>query len=128
VKAIKQSYLIHASVDAVWQALIDPKIINDWGGGPVEMDDNEGTEFFLWGGDIFGKNIEVLPGKKLVQEWFGGKWDKPSIITFTLKKVKDATRVDLAQIDVPDNAAKDIANGWEDYYMGPLKDFVENVT
>lgn len=122
---IKQTCLINSSLDEVWKALTNPKYINGWGGGPAKMDDKEGTEFEFWGGDIHGKNIEVVPLKKLVQEWFGGKWDKPSIITFTLTEEKDAVKINLLHTDVPDNEAKDIDAGWKEYYLGPLIEYLE---
>ncbi len=30
-KRIEQSYSIKAPVDAVWEALVDPAVIEDWG-------------------------------------------------------------------------------------------------
>lgn len=85
----------------------------------------KGFEFSLWGGDIFGKNIRVIKNKKLVQEWYGGKWDKPSIVTFDLNEKDSVTTVKLTHKDIPDNEFKDIESGWKDYYMLPLKEFVE---
>lgn len=60
MKTIKQTYLIKASLQDVWQALIDPVIIAKWGGGPAQMNDKVGTEFTLWGGEIYGKNIILV--------------------------------------------------------------------
>ena len=123
---IKQTYLINSSLEEVWEALTNPKYINAWGGGPAKIDDKVGTKFEFWGGDIFGKNVEVLPLKKLKQEWFAGKWGKPSIVTFTLTKEKDKVLINLLHTDVPDNEAKDINEGWKEYYLGPLKKYLEN--
>ena len=128
MKTIKQTYHIKAPVDKVWQALVDPKIIDKWGGGPAKMSDKIGFEFSLWGGDIHGKNTEVVPNKKLVQEWFGGKWDKPSIATFELSFKNDQTTVEFAQVDVPDSEYSDIEQGWRDYYLGSLKDLLEKAS
>ncbi len=125
MKTIKQTYHIHASVEKVWKALIDPKDINQWGGGPADMDDKVGTEFSLWGGDIHGTNTEVVAHKKLVQEWFGGKWDEASHLTFILTSKGKSTDVELIHKNVPDRQTNDIAEGWKDYYMNPLKEFVE---
>ena len=125
MKTIKQTYHIQAHAAKVWQALVDPKEINEWGGGPAEMDDNVGTEFSLWGGDIHGTNTEVVAKKKLVQEWFGGKWDQPSHLTFVLTPKGNKTDVELIHKNVPDQEADDIAQGWKDYYMNPLKELVE---
>lgn len=89
------------------------------------MDAKVGTKFSLWGGDIHGKNIDVIVGKKLVQEWFGGDWEKPSIVTFTLTEKKGKTTIALRHSNIPDEEAQEIADGWKMYYLGPLKDYLE---
>lgn len=126
MKSIKQTYEINASIDKVWDALVNPNIIEKWGGGPAKMSDRKGFEFELWGGEIYGKNIEIVKNKKLVQEWFSGKWDKPSIVTFLLSFSGNKTTVELIHTDIPDNEADDISKGWKDYYMIPLKQLVES--
>lgn len=126
MKTIKQTYLINSSLDEVWQALVNPKYINAWGGGPAKMTDKVGTKFEFWGGDIHGKNIEVILLKKLKQEWFSGDWKTPSIVTFTLSEEENKVKIDLLHTDVPDNEAKDIDDGWKEYYLGPLKEYLEN--
>lgn len=125
MRTIKQTYKISAPVKDVWQALVDPKIIAKWGGGPAKMDNKTGTKFTLWGGDIFGKNTKVSENKELMQEWFGGDWEKPSKVTFTLKEKDRKTEVKLLQEDVPDEEAEDIDEGWKKYYLGPLKELIE---
>lgn len=113
-------------MEKVWQALIDPTEIDFWGASPAKMDDKVGTEFSLWDGDIHGKNTEVVENKKLVQEWFGGEWDEPSIATFTLKETDGKTEIELNQTNVPDDEAKEIADGWKQYYLGAIKEYLEN--
>jgi activator of HSP90 ATPase len=124
-RTIKKSYKISSNIELVWQALVDPTLINEWGGGPSKMNSEVGSDFELWNGDIYGKNIEVVNGRKLVQEWFGGDWPKPSIVTFTLKEDESGTILELEQYDMPDEELEDIAEGWDDYYIGPLKEMLE---
>lgn len=126
MKSIKQTYAINASVDKVWDALVNPNIIDTWCGGPAKMNDQKGFKFELWGGEIYGKNIEVVKNEKLVQEWFSGKWDKPSTVIFLLSFSGNKTTVELIHTDIPDNEADDISKGWKDYYMIPLKQLVES--
>ncbi|HZE87467.1 MAG TPA: SRPBCC domain-containing protein [Methylomirabilota bacterium] len=125
MKTIKKTYQINAPVEKVWEALVMAKVINQWGGGPAKMDEKEGTEFSLWGGDIHGTNTEIISQKKLVQEWFGGNWDEASLVTFTLKNQGQKTKVTLLHEKIPDRDAQDIEKGWDEYYMGPLQEFVE---
>ena len=56
--AIERNYLINAPVSKVWQALMEPNLIEKWGGGPVEMRADVGAEFTLWGGSIHGTVTE----------------------------------------------------------------------
>ena len=126
MKTIKQTYIINSPLEEVWKGLTDSKYIDAWGGGPAKMNEKVGTKFEFWGGDIHGKNIEVVPLKKLKQEWFGGNWDNPSIVTFTLTQEKDAIKIDLLHTDVPDSETKDIDQGWKEYYLDPLKKYLEN--
>jgi uncharacterized protein YndB with AHSA1/START domain len=123
---IRQTYTIKAPVARVWKALTDPKDIEAWGGGPVKMSARPGSTFSLWGGDIHGKNITVDPPTKLIQEWYGGDWDKPSIATFRLVSLNaTTTKLTLLHVDVPADERKNFADGWRDYYLGPLKEYVE---
>lgn len=123
---IKQVYVIKSPVKKVWRALVDPEIIERWGAGPARMDTKEGSEFSLWGGDIRGKNIQIVDNKKIVQEWYAGNWSKPSIVSITLKSKGDITQVNLRQKDVPKNEEADVDDGWSRYYFGEIKKLLEN--
>lgn len=129
MKTIKQTYNINAPVDKVWKALVDSKQIDGWGGGPAKMDDKKGTKFSLWGGSIWGENTEVVENKKLVQDWYSDtdnkKWTEPSKVTFSLSEKQGKTELELIHTNVPDADADDIDDGWKEYYLGPLKDYLE---
>lgn len=125
MKSFKLVYLINAPLTKVWGALTNPKVISDWGAGPAKMSAKEGVEFSLWGGNIWGKNTKVVPNKLLVQDWYGGKWNKPSKVTFELKEKRGVTHVTLIHEDLPNEGWKDFYDGWKDYYLGPLKNLVE---
>lgn len=125
VMIIRQSYIIHAPVVKVWEALTNSKVITDWGAGPATMDDKVGTKFKLWGGDIHGKNLEITPKKKIVQEWFMDKWTKPSKVTIALTYENGRTYIDLLHEDVPDAERDEINKGWKEYYFGPIKRLIE---
>lgn len=118
-------YTIHAPITNVWQALVDEKIINEWGGGPAKMEAKEGTEFSLWGGDIHGTNTKIVEGKLLVQDWYSGNWEKPSVATFALSGDEKSTKVKLTHTNIPNNEFNDIKSGWDEYYMVPIKKLVE---
>ena len=125
MNVLKQEYKIKAPLEAVWKALIDPKIINSWGGGPAKMNEINGFEFSLWGGDIHGKNTKVVRMRELEQDWYGGDWDKPSKLKFELSEKDGTTTVMLTQTAIPEEEFKDISDGWKQYYLGEIKKLLE---
>lgn len=126
MKNIKKQYIINAPIEKVWDALVNSSTINKWGGGPAKMSAQEHTEFEFWGGDIYGTNTKVVKNKVLEQDWYGGKWDKPSKLSFELSEKNGKTTLNLTQANVPDEELKDIDKGWDDYYLGPIKQLLES--
>ena len=136
MKKLEKSDVISAKKEKVWQALVDPEIIKEWGAGPAKMTEEEGFDFSLWGGDIWGKNTKVIKNKLLEQDWFAwppaheasgseSKWDQPSKVRVSLKEKGGKTILTLVHTDIPDDEFEDISSGWDDYYFGPLKNLVE---
>ena len=122
---IKKSYLIDASIAEVWHALTDPDAIEKWGAGPVDMKPLRGHAFSLWGGDIYGTVVDVEPPHRLVEEWFGGPWDVPSIAVFTLAEEDGGTRLELDHEGVPEDEAAEFSAGWDEFYFGAMKRLLE---
>jgi uncharacterized protein YndB with AHSA1/START domain len=123
---IHKTYVIATPTSAVWAALTEPALIERWGGGPVTMAAQPGSAFSFWGGDIHGTVVEVDPGRELLEEWYGGDWDAPSFARFTLSPDESGgTRLELEHRGVPDDEAPDFDAGWDDYYLGPLKELLE---
>ncbi len=125
MKKIQQTYHIRAPISKVWLALVDQKVIDAWGGGPAKMDARVGAKFALWGGDIHGTNTRAVREKMLVQDWYGGDWPEPSRVKFTLQSEEHGTKVILVHDGIPDDEVDAIRAGWRDYYLGPMKEYLE---
>lgn len=126
MKSLHQTYTIDAPVEEVWDCLVTPSCINEWGGGPSVMDDTVGKDFSLWGGDIYGTNTDVEQHHKLVQDWYAGKWEEPSEVTFTLHPHGEKTIIDLVHNNIPDDELESISEGWHEYYLGAMKHYLES--
>lgn len=125
MKTINQTYTIKAPIQKVWDALVKTSIINEWSGTTAKMNDQVGTQFSLWNGDIHGTNLEVIPLKTLKQEWYAN-FETPSFVTFTLSENNGTTTVILLHENVPDESFEDLEEGWGTFYMEPLKKYVES--
>jgi activator of HSP90 ATPase len=116
---------ISATQEEVYNALTNSFQIELWTGYPATMDDKVGTLFSLWDGDISGCNLEMVKDYKVVQEWFFGETEHPSIVTMILKKAGKETRIELNHTNIPDDAFEEIVEGWKDYYLDSMKNFLE---
>lgn len=116
---------IIADPEEVFAALTNPFQIELWSGYPADMKPEAGYVFSLWEGDITGVNLEVVPNKRLVQEWFFGEQDDQSIVRITLKKAGGRTLLDLNHTHIPEDVYEEITEGWRDYYLGSVKSMLE---
>jgi activator of HSP90 ATPase len=123
MRELRQKYHINAGPEEVFNALTNPLAIELWSGYPAVMSTREGEEFSLWDGDITGLNLEMVPNKKIVQEWFFGEQKDKSIVTILLKEKGKQTLIELHHSNIPDNDFNDIEQGWKEYYWTPVKKY-----
>ena len=124
---LTKSYFIGAPPEAVWRALTDHALIDAWGGGPAAISAEPGAAFTFWGGDIYGTVTAAEPPVRLVEEWWGDdvEWDEASVAAFSLVPEGEGTRLTLEHTNVPDDEAEELDAGWDDSYLGPLKELLE---
>jgi activator of HSP90 ATPase len=125
MKDLKKYYKIKAAPAEVYAALTNPFSIELWTGEKAVMSTTAGEEFSLFGGDIAGRNLQFEPDRKIIQEWYFGDQETPSIVTITLSPEKYLTKIELLHTNIPDEAYEDINLGWDDSYFGSLKEFFE---
>ncbi len=123
MKDFKKYYLLSAPPDEVYKALTLPTTIELWTGEAAEMSTQSGDEFSLWDGSIVGKNLEFVPDKKIVQQWYFGEQLQASIVTLSLHPHKQGTSVELTHTNIPDEDYEDILQGWNESYFGSLQEF-----
>jgi activator of HSP90 ATPase len=123
MKNFKKSFKINAEPSDVYAALTNPYTISLWSGYPAEMNEEPGTHFSLWEGDITGLNLEFIRDRKVVQEWFFGEQDAKSIVTITIQPDGENSSVTVDHTNIPDDDFADIADGWREYYMGAIQNF-----
>ena len=123
MKDYKAYFIIPASTSDVYSAITNPLTIELWTGEEAIMSTEPGAEFSLWDGSISGKNLEFDTNKKIVQQWYFGEQEEPSIVTIKLHIHKQGTSVELRHTNIPDEDYDDIVEGWNNNYFGALVDF-----
>lgn len=121
MKTFKKYFHITASPADVYNALTNKAMLEIWTGEEAIMEETVGSEFSLWEESICGVNLEFVKDQKIVQEWFFGEEeeDKKSIVTIKLHPDKRGTSMEVNQTNIPDEAYRNISEGWnDDFYMG----------
>lgn len=128
-KTIRQSVTFKAAPEEVYGALMDSSKHSEFSGAKASISNEVGGKFTAYGGGLEGTNLELVPGKKIVQAWRAEMehWPKGhySKVVFLLKKVKDGTRLAFTQSSVPVACFASISQGWHDYYWKPMKKMLE---
>lgn len=125
MKDFKKYYTITAEPKDVYNALTNKLMLEIWTGETVVMEETPGTEFSLWNGSICGKNLEFVKDHKIVQEWYFGEQDDPSIVTIKFHAEKDGTSMEVKHTNIPDDAFDNISEGWTEDYVDAMKELFE---
>jgi activator of HSP90 ATPase len=123
MRNFKKTFHINADASDIYAALTNPYTIELWSGYPAKMPSVPGEEFIMWDGDICGKVIELVPDRKVVQEWYFGDNDVKSIVTIMISSTGDTSNVIVEHTNIPAEDYGNIAEGWNEYYMGAIRRF-----
>jgi len=123
MKDYKKYFTLPATPEEVYIAITNPLTIKMWTDQEAEMSIEVGSEFSMMDGDIVGKNLEFAENKKLVQEWYFGENEVPSIVTIKIHEMAEGSSVELRHNNIPDEAYDEIVEGWNSAYFGSLQDY-----
>lgn len=128
-RTIHQIIHIRASPEEVYKALMDSAIHTEFTGSPAEISLEIDGEYATYDGYISGTNLELEPGKKIVQTWSPVEDDWPkghvSEIEIDLAPGADGTTLSFTHRNLPSDKADTFAEAWYDYYWEPLKEYFD---
>jgi uncharacterized protein YndB with AHSA1/START domain len=92
----------------------------------AEVSREAGGAFSAFGGYITGRQIELIPGQRIVQAWRTGGWNPGvySIARFELNARGSGTKVVFDHTGFPEGQAEHLAAGWKGNYWEPLAKFL----
>lgn len=92
------------------------------------IENKVGGEFNVWDGYATGKNLELIPNKKIVQEWRASDWDEGLVskVTFELFSENEGTKLVFSQENIPHDKVDEITNGWKEFYWEPLQNYFKD--
>jgi uncharacterized protein YndB with AHSA1/START domain len=124
---IRQSVVIAATPVEVYDALVNAKKHAAFTGAAAKSSNKIGGKFTAWDGYINGKYLNLVPGRKIVEEWSTNDWPAdygPSLIEFTFERAVNGTLLKMVHSRVPATQVAQYRQGWKDYYWTPLKKYL----
>jgi activator of HSP90 ATPase len=123
--SIHQQATIPADPRRVYQVLADAEALSALSGKGGKAARTEGEEFAAFDGNVTGRQIELVPGTRIVQAWRFPRWEpgQYSLVTFTLTAVDGGTRLTIDQHGEPGDWHDHIAANWPTFYLTPLTEY-----
>jgi len=116
---------IKAETMDVYAAITNPFTIELWSGHPAKLELVEGSEFEMYDGDICGKIIRFIEDKELVQQWYFGDQKEESLVVYKIFGEGDYSTLEVRHSNIPDEDYDDIVYGWKEFFISPIKRFLE---
>jgi activator of HSP90 ATPase len=124
---------IHFDIDyqttaaRVYAVLIDAEQFRKCSGMAAEIEPRAGGSFKVFEGHIFGRNVELVPNKRLVQAWRTENWPAGvySIAKFELVASGSGTRLTFDHSSFPPEERDHLASGWQEHYWEPLHKYLK---
>ena len=98
--------------------------------GAAKISRKQGGTFSCHGGWIGGRNVELVPGKRIVQAWRAKNWPSGvySLVSFTLRRQgkgkAKGTRLTLDHTGIPGHHSGHLKRGWKARYWRPLRAYL----
>lgn len=115
---------IPATPQEIYEAWLDSIGHSEMTGAEAVMSDEVGAEVSAWDGYISGRNLELVPGERIVQSWRTTRFSddhEDSIISVTLEPTEEGTLLTLVHSNVPDDQTSYEEEGWQSQYFEPMQ-------
>ena len=126
-KTIKQKVKFNSPAKVIYQLLADSKMHSAFSGERAVISKKVGGTFSAYSGYITGINVDLHPGKRIVQAWRGKDFPTGifSMATFNLTATRDGgTELILTHRGVPKDLIPGIEKGWREFYWDKMKHYI----
>ena len=132
---IHQEVVFNAAPDRVYDILLSSKKFSDctkmsfdnFSATSAKIDPVAGGTFSVFDGHIFGRILELVPGKRIVEAWRVVDWPEGvySIARFELQTQGIGTKLSFDHIGFPAGLKEHLAEGWTQHYWDALKKYLQ---
>ncbi len=125
---IDQTYFLQ-DIDPVevYEAYMSSSKHSAFTGSVCKLSKKIGGACTMFDGYILATNLELEPGKLIVQSWVAMEDEWPegyvSIIKIALTSKENGTLITFTHSDVPEALNDSLAKAWYEYYWEPLESY-----
>jgi uncharacterized protein YndB with AHSA1/START domain len=126
--AFEISEVFPATPQAIYQAWLNSEGHTAMTGSPAQASAQVGGSFSAWDGYITGKNLELEPGRRIVQAWRTIEFqqsDPDSRLDVTIEPEGKGTRVTIRHSNLPDDGMQ-YKQGWVESYFQPMLAYLQD--
>jgi activator of HSP90 ATPase len=113
----------------LYKFFLDSKLHTEVTEGKAVISNKIGGKFTAWDGYISGEIVSLEKNKKIVQKWRTTEFkknDKDSILEIIIEEIdKNKSRLILKHSGIPEGTEDEYKQGWKEYYIKPLKEFIK---
>jgi len=127
---IRQSVVLPASAEELFEMYLNPSTHMAITGAPVEIGDKRGFEFKAFDGALTSTILEVIKPRLTIKSrrsvnFMAEDPDSTLILSFTSEG--NEGRIDLVHLDVPDQDYDGVNQGWDKYYWTPWRTYLDSM-
>jgi len=113
---------------SLYRAFLDSTIHSEFTGSSAQVEGRIGGAFFAWDGYISGTITGLDENRSIKQRWRTTDFsddDEDSLLEIEFIEEKGKTTLVLKHSNLPEGTGEEYRQGWEDFYLTPLKEYFE---
>jgi activator of HSP90 ATPase len=120
---IEQEIEFQCNLKDLFDVLVDKQKVQLWTRAPAEISIEKDAKLVLFGGNITGNMIALVPNEKIEMSWRLKTWPEKhfSNVLITFQEKKDCTVLKLVQSKVPVGERDATEANWRNYYWNSIK-------
>ncbi len=113
--------------DKLFDMYLDARSHSKITGAPAVVEPRVGAAFYAFGEMLSGTILHVDPKRLIVQTWRSKNWLADainSVLVLTFLPQQNGARIELVQVNVPEDDFAGVSQGWENYYWAPWRAYL----
>ena len=127
-ESVEASAVIPATAKRIYEAWLDPaEHAAMTGSSATAAGEGVGAPSTAWDGYTEAENLELEPGKRIVQAWRSADFPagaRDSRLEVVLRRARGGTRVTILHSEIPAGQGASYRGRWCDHYLEPMKRFL----